>query len=812
MGTMLRELRVASRALRRDPMFSMASVVTLALGIGSITAVFSVLHGVLLAPLPYPDGEKLVRLYSANPRQGVGRGPVSGSDMWDFRAAESLAAVSPTYAYEGTLEDDEGNAIRVPGYVVSADFFEVFRVPMTAGRGFLPEEDAPGSPVEIVLSHQLWQSALGGDPSIVGQTISVEGGPVTVVGIAPPEMRYPRDAALWILPGLDWPNWSRRGRSLAVVARLAPGVSIPSARGELDLVASRLEREYPRWNTGWGVRTVPLKESIVGDLREALLVLVMAAAGLLLVACVNVANLLLARGAARTRETGLRAALGAGRWRIGATLFAEASLLGFGGAVGGVLLALGSLTLFKRLAPPQLSLVGDVTFGWQALAFAAAVTVGTTVLFGMLPSLRVSSPDLRSLLGDGGRRSTAGANRAGLRAVLVVTEVAVATSLMVGSGLLLKSFRAVSAVDPGFDTREALTFSVIPPIGLYESFEDVTLYYRELIRELSSLPGARGVAAAATLPLGTEFDFFRPLRIVDLPEPENGDEPQAYMRSVTASFFDLMGIPVLEGRGFTALDTREAAAVAIVNEAFVRRNLPDGRVLNRRVRLASTDFDPIGRVWSREVEVVGVAGDVRYGGLTEEPGPAIYFPFEQAPFRRMTVVLPARTDDPTSLLDAARERVRQVDAQVAMGGQRTLEDVIHASTTGQRFTAALLLVFGVVAVAMAVVGIYGVVSYQVTERVREMAVRMSIGATPGEVRALILRSGARIWGLGIAAGLVGAVALRRVVVSQLHGVSPTDPTIFVGVAALLGAVALAATSVPAVRSTRLEPADVLRQA
>jgi hypothetical protein len=297
---------------------------------------------------------------------------------------------------------------------------------------------------------------------------------------------------------------------------------------------------------------------------------------------------------------------------------------------------------------------------------------------------------------------------------------------------------------------------------------------------------------------------------VDLPEPDKGEEPQAYMRSVTAGFFDVMGIPVVEGRDRTELDTRESGAVAIVNEAFVRRNLTDGKVLNRRVQLASTNFNPIGRVWSSEVEVVGVVGDIRYGGLTEEPRPAIYFPFEQAPFRRMSVVLPTRTDDPASLLGAARERVRQVDAQVAVSGQRTLEDVIHASSMGQRFTTVLLLVFGLVAVAMAVVGIYGVVSYQVTERVREMAVRMSIGATPGQVRTLILRSGARIWGLGIAAGLVVAVALRRVVASQLHGVSPTDPTIFFGAALFLGLVALAATSVPAVRTTVVEPADILR--
>jgi predicted permease len=490
------------------------------LGIGAVTAVFSVLHGVLLAPLPFPAGESLVRLYATSVEGGIVRGPMSPPDMWDVReGAGSVAAVSPVFSYEGTLEDADGNAVRIPAYVVSADFFEVFRVPMAAGRGFLFEEDAPGSPIEVVLSHALWQTALGGDPAIVGQTITVEAGPVTVVGVAPPEMRYPRDAAMWILPGFNWPNMARRGRGWDVVARLEPGRTVAAAQTELSLIARRLEEEHPEWNRGVGITVVPLKESIVGDLRVALVILMAASAGLLLVASANVANLMVARGAARLQETALRAALGASRLRLIGTLFAEASVTAVGGAVLGLLIAVLSLAAFRRMAPPEVSLLGEVVFGWQGLVFAGIVTVGTTVLFGLLPAVRASATDLRTLLGTGGRRATSGAGGSALRSSLVVLEVAVATSLVIGSGLLIRSYRNVSISDPGFATRQALTFTLAPQIGLYGDFGDVSGFYERLMHEMDALPGVTGATFAATLPLGPELDPMRPIRILDLPSP-----------------------------------------------------------------------------------------------------------------------------------------------------------------------------------------------------------------------------------------------------------------------------------------------------
>ncbi|MGD8322194.1 MAG: ABC transporter permease, partial [Gemmatimonadota bacterium] len=782
------------------------------LGIGATTAVFSALYGVLLSPLPFPDGERLVRLYSTNVQQNIVRGQMSPSDMWDMRTdARSVAAVSPLYPYEGTLEDDAGNPIRIPAYVVSADFFDVFSTPMVLGRGFLQEEDESQSPMEVVLSHQLWQSALGGDPDIIGKSVSIDAGTAVVVGVAAPELRYPRDAALWALPGFNWKNMARRGRSWDVVARLAPGATVAGAQTELSIVASRLSQEYVQWNSGVGVEVVPLKESIVGDLDMALLILMAASAGLLVVAASNVANLMLARGAARLQETALRAALGASRMRIVGTLFAEAFVTSFAGAVGGVLLALGGLQLFKRLAPPSVSILGDVTFGWQPLAFAGLVTLGTTLIFGLLPAIRAASVDLRSLLGDGGTRSTSGVHGAMLRSMLVVAEVGVATALVIGSGLLLKSFKAISETDPGFNTREAVIFNVVPPIGLYGNWDDVNQYYDALLDELESIPSVQGVTTMTTVPLATEYDPLRPIRIMDLAEPLQGEEPQSFMRPVGHDFFDVMGIDVIEGRGFNDLDTKDGAPVAVVNQAFVQRHLPDGRAIGRPLHMFSSNWSPIGRLWKNDVEVVGVVDDVHYAGLTVPAEPAIYFPRQQAPFRRVHVVLTS-TSDPSDLFGAVRTRVAGVDAQVAISGLGTLDGVIKASTVSQRFMATLLLVFGVVALVMAMVGIYGVVSYQVTERVREMAVRMSIGATPGEVMVLILKSGARIWGLGIVTGMGGAILLRQVIASQLYGISATDPTIFVGAALILSGVSLAATSVPAVRTTRLAPASVLREA
>jgi predicted permease len=812
MQGLIRELRQAERSLRRDPVFSVTAVLTLGLGIGATTAVFSVLYGVMLAPLPFPDGEQLVRVYSTNARQNILHGQMSPSDLWDMKVeSRSVQAASPIFPYEGTLEDESGNPIRIPAYVVSADFFDIFSSPMVLGRGFLPEEDEPGSPFEIVLSHQLWQTALGGAPDIIGASVTIDAGTGVVVGVAPPSLRYPRDAALWVLPGFDWPNMARRGRSWDAVARLSPGTSVEEAQSELSVIASRLAREHVQWNNGVGVEVVPLKESIVGDLDTALLILMAAAAGLLAVAAANVANLLLARGSSRMHETALRAALGASRWRIIGTLFAEAFVTSFAGGIFSVGFALVSIQLFKRLAPPSVSILGDVTFGWQPLAFAGAVTVGTTLLFGLLPALRASAADIRSLMGSGGRRSTMGVQGSILRSGLVVGEVAVATALVIGSGLLLKSFRNISATDPGFDLREAVTFNVVPPIGLYGDWDNLAQYYDALIAELETLPGVTGVTVTASLPLGTDFGIRRPIRVMDMPEPVQGEEPQSFLRAVGVDFFEVMGVPVLEGRDFNDMDSRDGAPVVVVNETFVQRHLPDGRGMNRRLSMYSSNFGPIGQLLNQELEVVGVVGDVRYAGLTAEPEPIIYFPRPQAPFRRQTVVV--KTDsDPADLFAAVRERVAGVDPQVALSGLSTMNDVIRSSTVSQRFMATLILLFGIMALVMAIVGIYGVVSYQVTERVREVAVRMSIGATPGEVLLLILKSGSRVWGLGVVVGAGGAILLRQIVASQLYGVNATDPAIFLGAGLILGAVSAAATALPAYRATRLEPARVLREA
>jgi predicted permease len=752
-----------------------------------------------------------VRLHSTNLQQNIVRGQMSASDMWNMKVdSRSVEAASPIYPYEGTLEDDAGNPIRIPAYVVSSDFFDVFSTPMVLGRGFLPEEDESGSPMEVVISHQLWRSALGEDPDVIGRSVTIDAGTAVVVGVAPPDLRYPRDAALWALPGFNWQNLPRRARSWDVVARLAPGVTAAEAQTELSIIASRLENEFVQWNKGVGVEVVPLKESIVGDLRLALLILMAASAGLLAVAASNVANLMLARGAARLQETALRAALGASRLRIVGTLFAESFVTSFAGAVGGILLALGGIQIFKRMAPPSVSILGDVTFGWEPLAFAGAVTLGTTLIFGLIPALRAASADLRSLLGDGGRGSSAGVHGSTLRSILVVAEVGVATALVIGSGLLLKSYQNISSVDPGFEVGDAVTFNLIPPIGLYGDWDDVNQYYDALLAELEALPGADGATFMATMPLGTEYDLLRPIRVMDVAEPLQGEEPQSYLRPVGNNFFDVMGISMVEGRGFNDSDGREGAPVAVVNEAFVQRHLPDGRALNRQLSMYSSSWGPIGRLWNTEMEIVGVATDVRYAGLSVPAEPAIYFPRQQAPFRRQNVVI-RTSGDPAELFTSVRARVAAVDPQVAISGLGTVADVRRASMVSQHFMAMLLLVFGVVALVMAMVGIYGVVSYQVTERTREMAVRMSIGATPGEVLALIFKSSGRVWGLGIVAGIGGALLLRQVVASQLYGITATDPGIFVGAALILCLVSVAATGIPAVRTTRLKPAVVLRE-
>jgi putative ABC transport system permease protein len=695
----------------------------------------------------------------------------------------------------------DGEPERLQGVGVSAGLLGVLRVQPALGRGFLPEEDRPGAEPVALLSDGLWRRRFGADPKIVGRILQLDGKATTVLGVLPADLQFPRTSEVWLPMALDPAKAGRRSDFLTVVGRLASGLTQSQAQSELSAVMRRLEEQYPDSNAGWGVELQPLHEYLVGESRTALLVFAGAVGFVLLIACANVANLLLAQATARSREMAIRTAVGAGRGRIVRQLLTESVLLSLVGGVLGVLLAIWSLELLTTLRPEAVPPFAKAGVDGRVLGFTLGLSLLTGLLFGLGPALQAARPELQSVLKEGGHSASEGPRGGRLRSMLAASEIALALVLLVGAGLLLKSFVQLLRVDPGFDPSNTLTVRLNLAASRYPEQEQRAAFVRALLERLAALPGVEGAASANAVPLveGSYLSFL----IEGRPEPPPEAVQDTEFFRISPGYLGLMRIPLLQGRDFTDRDELQAQRVALINQTMARRYFPNESPLGRRVTLGDPQ-DPAS--W---MTIVGVAGDTRNRGLDQEAYPQLYAAQAQMPRLGLTFVLRA-ADDPLALVPAVRATVRSIDPEQPIYGISTLEGIVGDSIAGQQFNMLLVGIFGAVALLLASIGIYGVLSYSVAQRLHEFGIRMALGAGRADILRLVIRQGMRLAVAGVGSGLVASLAVTRVLSGLLYGVGTTDPATFAAVAGLLAVVALLACSLPARRAMRVDPMIALR--
>jgi predicted permease len=801
MHALKQDLTYAVRLLVKHPGATVIAILTLALGIGANTAIFSAVNAILLRPLPYADPDRLVMVFEKRLAEGVLDNVVSPADFLDWSrmngAFDKMAAMS----VESADLTGAGEPVRLATGAVSPAFFDVLGVQPALGRTFRPDEAIVGGHRVVILSHDLWERRFGADAALVGRTILLNAIPHEVVGVLPSTFEFPNtELALWAPLALEGSAQAptRVNHFLNVYARLKPGVTLDRARAEMDRVGALLQEQHPAANRNHGAHVSPLRDELQAPVRAGLLALLGAVAFVLLIACVNVANLLLAKAASRKREMAVRSALGAGRLRLAGQTLTESVLLALVGGAAGLLVALWGIQLLRQLAPQGVPVLGLDHVGLEprVLVFTFVLSVGTGVLFGLLPAWHLASQDVSESLKDGGR--TFGVRRR-LRVALVVSEIALASLLLVGAGLTLRSFQTLLQADPGFRQEGLLTAFITLPAGRYRDDGKRVATYDEIERRLASLPGVRSVGATSHLPLSGQDS--RSGVGIEHRERTPDSPTRAHPRAVTLDYFKTMGIRVVSGRTFAVTDHSESPFVVVINETMARRYWPGVSPVGKRVRLGGNST-----IWR---EVVGVVSDVKHWGFDRPVNPEIYLPQRQMVWDGLTFVL-ATDQDPAALTAAVREQLRAVDADLPLSNVRTMEQVAARSVAARRATMLLLAIFGALALVLAAAGIYGVMAQLVALRAPEIGIRMTLGAQPAMVMRLILGEGFLQAGIGLTIGLAGGVALMRGFRTVLYGISPADPLTLAAVAAILLGTTLLACYVPARRAMRVDPVQALR--
>ncbi|HEU4888690.1 MAG TPA: ABC transporter permease [Thermoanaerobaculia bacterium] len=798
MSTLLQDVRYGISAMMRKRGFTFVTLTALALGIGANTAIFSVVDSVLLRPLPYRDAEQLVRLYDAKPPE-LAQFPVSPGNFLHWREnTRSFVQVAGYYAGPPLVLAGGAQPEQLEGVRVSANVFPLLGVQPAIGRAFSAGEEELGRDTVVLLSDALWRRRFGADPNVVGRAVSVSDRVHTIIGVMPPGFGFPAETtAAWVPLGFEPEDRTKHGSHyLTVLARLRPGATMRQAQGEMDALASALARQYPDSNGGWSVRVVGWQEDLVGSMRRPLLILTGAVFFVLLIACMNVTNLLLARASTRSREVAIRMALGASRGRIVRQLLTESVLLSLAGGILGSLLAAFGIRALSVLAVSVLPAVENVAVNVRVLGFTLAASMLTGLVFGLASALQASRPDLGDVLKDVSRGSTAGRRRNAFRKMLVVAEIALALVLLTGAGLLIRSFGKLRDVDPGFDPKGLSTMNVALSRVRYPEEPEQAAFFDRALQRVAAVPGVEAVAAVLPLPFASDMNVGFALEGQSI--ADDSRLPIANHYRISPDYFRTMGVTLLRGRTFTPRDHAGAPRVAIVNETLARRYFPGTDPIGKRLYISSGSEE-----WR---EIVGVAGDVKQYGLDAESKPQVYEPYLQEPFFAMTMVV--RTSvHPRELQNA----VLAVDRNQPVTDMRTMESIMADSMARRRFSMTLLSVFGGVALLLATMGIYAVMSYMVSQRTQEIGIRLSLGARTVDILRLVVGEGAALVLTGAATGLVAAAALTRTMSSLLFGVSATDVPTFAGVAALLVVVALAASYLPAHRVAKLDVLLSLRR-
>jgi predicted permease len=815
---LLKDLKHSIRALRESPGFAFAAIAALALGIGANTAIFSVVNTVLLKPLAYPDPDRIVQLLNTGPQGSFPGASQVKFNIW--RQQTSVFQDVAAYDYGGPGLNLTGGAYpeQVQGIRASADYFRLFGAPFIQGRPYTSEEDRPHGPNVVVISSGLWQRRYGGDPNMIGKSISIGAIPYTVVGIIGSGFVTEPVADVWLPFQID-PNSTDQAHYFLTAARLKPGVTLAMANAQLQIAANDFRRKYPNImgpKDGFGVQ--PLEDTIVSDVRSSLLILVGAVSFVLLIACANIANLLLARATGRKREIAIRAALGAGRVRIIRQLLTESLTLAVAGGAVGLVLGIIGVRALLAVNPGNIPRIGEhgaaVTVDWRVLAFTLAASLLSGILFGLIPALDASRADLSATLKESSGRSGTGLRQNKARSVLVISEMALALVLLIGAALLVRTFVALRSVNPGFSSHNVLTMQMSLTGPRFEKTAGVAQLIRDGTQRLDAVPGVAAAGVTCCLPL--EGGYGLPFNIVGRPTSNGPYTGGAGWRTISPGYFDVFQIPVLRGRDFNDRDVAGAAPVAIINEAMARKFWDKGRdPLRDQIIIGKgvgPEFDEPPR------QIIGVVGDVRDGGLNRDPQPVMFIPFAQvkdgitalnARIRPITWIVRTHMT-PATLSAVIQNELRQASVGLPVATVRTMDEVVLRSTARQDFNMLLLTIFGCSALLLAAIGIYGLMAYSVEQRTQEIGIRIALGAESGRVRNMVVGQGMRLALIGVALGLVAAFGLTRLLATFLFGVKPSDPVVFVTVPVLLSAVALIATWLPARRATKIDPVDALR--